>query len=47
MIVVTVVEDRIATPPSGKKENFQDQGKVREFRKKSGKFFDTVKVSEK
>ena len=39
---------RIATGKSdGKTKIFQGQGKVREFRKKSKKFFDFVKVSEK
>ena len=43
--MVAVVQDRIATVRE--KRKFSRSGKVREFRKKSGKFFDTVKFSEK
>ena len=38
---------RTGLPRLGRNENFQGQENVREFRKKSGKLFDTVKFSEK
>ena len=41
-IVVATVREK-----SGKNKNFQGQGKVREFFKKSGKIFGIVKVSER